>query len=665
MYEDELTDGYLFRRIRRDDRHAFGILLRRYEQDLRRLTAHLLADPSEVDAVMFRAAGRAWRYRGLARVRGSWRASRGASPADWLYRVVYNTCVEELRRQPRAAAPAVPDGAATPLPDVPVEQRMAALRALHPSLRVPLVLLDGEGFSVEAASRILQRDPADVAADAARARLRWQEFAVGTTSGAPVGAAGEPPGGAPPNAAPHESPPSELSSDVAGEPQRRALASQDERSNERVAAEGESSGAGTAAHDPAVASGGNEPAEEDLAENGRGEPVPGSGDGAEPEATSAPDERPDDEPDTPGETQGDGPDAGMSESDHGSRPAHGAHPDPGTDPHGTVAGMSGDGTSLEQATRAALASLPVPPPGRRFWSNLDDALIDEPSLGMGARPAIRPITQLPGAGRPSDDRKLFSRGHRPRSVPAPAQSGKWNRRRVVLTALAIAFIGMFITVGLMGDAEEDRTLTTGTTAPNDEEPDPEPEPDDEPPEPEQEPAPPPTPPPPPGLESSVPLTPSGVGPLETGAMTLRDVGETVTGPEIDLPTFEGRAGTCYDARLPGAPDLILRVRSADPTQGVADPLDGILSSITVTAEVGSSRETDHGIGLGSSEDQLLGAHEGALVSSQNPFVPGGNIYLFRAPDGSGNGIAYVTDGQQVREISVGAADVIRLPDPCG
>jgi DNA-directed RNA polymerase specialized sigma24 family protein len=666
VYEDELTDGYLFRRIRRDDRHAFGILLRRYEQDLRRLTTHLLADLGEVDAVMFRAAGRAWRYRGLARVRGSWRGSRGSSPADWLYRVVYNTCVEELRRQPRAAAPAVLDGAGTALPEVPAEQRMAALRALHPALRVPLVLLDGEGFSMEAASRILQRDPADVAADVERARRRWRELAVGAPGDdAPDNAPDNAPDDAPPQAEPQESSPSELSPHAAGEPQRQALPARDEGSDEPVAGAGQGSGPGAASSDPQVIPGEDEPAENDPAENGLGEAVPASGDGTEPEAVAAPDEWRDDEPDKPDERPGAGPDEAMPEPKHTSRPAHGAQAQSRTGPDDAAAAHSGDGATLEQATRAALASLPAPAPSRRFWSNLDDALIDEPNLGVAARPAIRPITQLPGAGRPNDDRKLFPRSDRSKRVPSPSPSGRWSRRRVIVTVLAIAFIGVFITVGLLGDPEEDRTLTTGTTTPDDEELDPEPEPEEEPPEPEQEPTPPPTPPPPPGLESSVPLTPSGVGPLETGAMTLRDVGDTIGEPEIDLPTFEGRAGTCYDARLPGAPDLILRVRSPNPTQGVADPLDGILSSITVTAEVGSSRETDRGIGLGSSEDQLLGAHAGELVPSQNPFVPGGNIYLFRAPDGSGNGIAYVTDGQQVREISVGAADVIRLPDPCG
>jgi RNA polymerase sigma-70 factor, ECF subfamily len=577
VYEDELTDGYLFRRIRRDDRHAFGVLLRRYEQDLRRLATRLLADADQVDAVMFRAAGKAWRYRGLARVRGFWRAPQGASPADWLYRVVYNACIEDLRRQPRAMAPAPSDGAAVALPEAPVERRLAALRALHPAARVPLVMVDGEGFSVEAASRILQRDPADVAADVERARRQWRDLVVGV---------------------PRET---TSQSESQGEPPTELV-----------------------------------PGERD--EDGQGGDVSGSGE--EPSESEV-----------------------AAESQEPSWAADAAQQADVMQPDDTGP-SSNDDDALVRATRAALASLPVPAPSRRFWSNLDNALLDEPSLGVGGRPAIRPITQMPGATRPSDDKRLFRRSGRSSRVPSPSPGGTRSRRRVIVAALAVAFVGLLVVVGLMGDAEEDRTLTTGTTAPAEEEPDPEPEEEEES-EPETEPTPPPTPPPPAGLESSVPLTPSGVGPLETGAMTLRDVGATVAEPEIDLPTFEGRGGTCYDARLPGAPDLILRVRSTNPAQGVADPLDGILSSITITAEVGSSRETERGIGLGSSEDRLLSTHAGELVSSQNPFVPGGNIYLFRAPDGSGNGIAFVTDGRQVREISVGAADVVRLPDPCG
>jgi RNA polymerase sigma-70 factor (ECF subfamily) len=173
--EDELTDTILFRRIRRGDRDAFGVLVHRYDQDLRRLASRLLAEPAQVDLLMTRAYAKAWRSRGL--VRFGRRAAPGV--ARWLYRVVYNTCIDELRRQPVAPAPAPQDRPNLRLTQASVERRLAGLRALEPHERVPLVLIDGEGFGLEAASRILQRDPADVARDLRGARRRWRDLVAG------------------------------------------------------------------------------------------------------------------------------------------------------------------------------------------------------------------------------------------------------------------------------------------------------------------------------------------------------------------------------------------------------------------------------------------------------------------------------------------------------
>lgn len=334
-------------------------------------------------------------------------------------------------------------------------------------------------------------------------------------------------------------------------------------------------------------------------------------------------------------------------------------PDSVDDLASSTAAQGAQPESLTQMTRAAMRSLPVPAPGGRFWLHLDDALAGDPSLGVAARPAIRPITEMPGGSAMARDKSLFKRNGRVSRFEnrSPGGSGK-ARRRVIGTVVLVVVAGALVAGSLLGGTPDD--VTTDTTAPPEDQAETAPAPTQV----EGQPAPPSTPPPLAGLEPSVPLTPGGVGPLEAGSMALRDVASDVTEPQIDLPTFEGLGGTCYDARLPGAPDLILRARSADPTQGVEDPLDGILSSITITADLGSSRETEAGIGLGSSEELLLERHAGELVSSENPFVPGGHIYLYRAPDGSGNGIAYVTDGRQVREISVGAADAIRQPQPC-
>lgn len=175
MFGQDLSDANLFRRVRRGDARAFGVLVRRHDATLRRLTSRLLAQPEQVDPVLQKAYTKAWRSAAMARL-GS---GRGDSVGNWLYRLAYNTCVDELRRQPRHAGPWPLEGPRVRLPMASVERRVSALRALSVKERIPLVLVDSEGFDVRAAARILQRKPAEVAADLAAARRRWRDLVIG------------------------------------------------------------------------------------------------------------------------------------------------------------------------------------------------------------------------------------------------------------------------------------------------------------------------------------------------------------------------------------------------------------------------------------------------------------------------------------------------------
>ena len=74
--------------------------------------------------------------------------------------------------------------------------------------------------------------------------------------------------------------------------------------------------------------------------------------------------------------------------------------------------------------------------------------------------------------------------------------------------------------------------------------------------------------------------------------------------QVDQRTFDASGGTCYDARIPGVGDLLLRFRSPDPTVGIADQGDGVLATVTIDAGVGSPRLTDAGFGLGTPEEQV-------------------------------------------------------------
>lgn len=187
MFGQDLSDANLFRRVRRGDTRSFGVLIHRHDATLRQLASRLLAEPDQVDAVLQKAYTKVWRTAAMARLSSGRDAVR-----NWLYRVVYNTCVDELRRQPPHSGPPPFTGPRVRLPNTSVERRLTALRALNPNERIPLVLVDSEGFDIRAAARILQRRPSEVASDLATARRHWRDLVIGPPEAAKKGASEAP-----------------------------------------------------------------------------------------------------------------------------------------------------------------------------------------------------------------------------------------------------------------------------------------------------------------------------------------------------------------------------------------------------------------------------------------------------------------------------------------
>src|SRR5687767_11770270 len=111
------------------DADAFLALVEPYDRGLRALAFRLLADAELMDEALQNAYYNA--FRGIRSFRGR------AAVSTWLYRIAYNACLDELRRQARAAAP-TPDADATstagggdPADDVPGRLDLAAaLRSL-------------------------------------------------------------------------------------------------------------------------------------------------------------------------------------------------------------------------------------------------------------------------------------------------------------------------------------------------------------------------------------------------------------------------------------------------------------------------------------------------------------------------------------------------------
>jgi RNA polymerase sigma-70 factor (ECF subfamily) len=197
-----VPDARLVRRSQQGDRRAFRALLTRYDWRLRGLAHALLLDPERVDAVLRVAYVRAWRE--VVRI------DPRQNAAAWLYRLVYNACIDGLRRESTrigAAPPAGPDladtadavgtanaadaDAAVASADPPVEpepaggngdrpattpgrsaQVVEALATLAPADRVAVVLVDREGFAPETAARILGLTPEVLQARVVGARAR-------------------------------------------------------------------------------------------------------------------------------------------------------------------------------------------------------------------------------------------------------------------------------------------------------------------------------------------------------------------------------------------------------------------------------------------------------------------------------------------------------------
>ena len=112
-------------------------------------------------------------FRTIGRFRGD------ANVGTWLYRITYNTCVDELRRRQLVLVDDAFD-----LPSIepgPAERYATASEVAHmlgrlsPDLRATIVLVDGYGLDYADASRLLDVAPGTVASRLHRARRHLRE----------------------------------------------------------------------------------------------------------------------------------------------------------------------------------------------------------------------------------------------------------------------------------------------------------------------------------------------------------------------------------------------------------------------------------------------------------------------------------------------------------
>jgi RNA polymerase sigma-70 factor (ECF subfamily) len=157
--EERTLDGRL-------DADSFVALLREYDLRHRRLAFRLLGDRDRMDDALQEAYARA--FRALPRFRG------GAAIGTWLYRIVYNACLDELRRSGARKEVSLDEWRERGSDrSEGVEQRLdleAALAALPFELRAVVLLVDADELSYDEAAEVLGIPAGTVASRLSRAR---------------------------------------------------------------------------------------------------------------------------------------------------------------------------------------------------------------------------------------------------------------------------------------------------------------------------------------------------------------------------------------------------------------------------------------------------------------------------------------------------------------
>jgi RNA polymerase sigma-70 factor, ECF subfamily len=141
-------------RARGGDVDAFYSLISRHDRALRRLAYRLLGDQDAMDDALQESYMKA--FRALPRFSG------GSSFKSWLYRIVYNTCLDEMRRNrkigivPLESVSNRPDGRADP-GDTASENLdlAAALASLTPETRAAVLLVFVDGMDYHSATEVL------------------------------------------------------------------------------------------------------------------------------------------------------------------------------------------------------------------------------------------------------------------------------------------------------------------------------------------------------------------------------------------------------------------------------------------------------------------------------------------------------------------------------
>jgi RNA polymerase sigma-70 factor, ECF subfamily len=153
--QEELVEAHLLARARTGDLDAFVQLIGLHDRALRALAYRLLEDPQQMDDALQEAYLKAFRSLGGFEGRSAF--------GSWLHRIVYNVCMDQLRRRGsggRCLSLGEADEMPDPMPD-PGEvaarrvDLAAALASLPPKMRATVLLVDAEGMAYQTAAQVL------------------------------------------------------------------------------------------------------------------------------------------------------------------------------------------------------------------------------------------------------------------------------------------------------------------------------------------------------------------------------------------------------------------------------------------------------------------------------------------------------------------------------
>jgi RNA polymerase sigma-70 factor, ECF subfamily len=162
-------DAAVLERAKRGDQGAFASVIKHYDPGLRALAYRLLGDVDRMDDALQEAYLKA--FRNLSSFRGESRLG------TWLYRIVYNTCLDELARSKRVVQLPLEDASDPPDAGTEFAEAVAdrsglaaALAALTPEERAAVFLVDAQGFDYRSAGNVLGVPEGTVASRLNRAR---------------------------------------------------------------------------------------------------------------------------------------------------------------------------------------------------------------------------------------------------------------------------------------------------------------------------------------------------------------------------------------------------------------------------------------------------------------------------------------------------------------